>query len=369
MRRIVTFIAAITILAACAPKYEHAISGEIQGVDNGYLLSFYTADGDSGVNSMDTLYIENGKFHWDPEIDEPGIIMIVDVGHFVDNITLYTVPGENAVIKGTMADFKLSGSKYYQELGQFFEKSHDVDQARKDLINTIPADADEDYDMAEYSAKERELSAQWNQVAFDFVKANPDSDVSAYLIREMTDAEMVEEAVDIVSQSVIDGPLGHLIESRLILIDSELARQSARRTVFEGAEAPDFTLKTSTGDTFTLSEQRGKWVMLDFWGTWCTWCIEGLPTVKEIAHTYTDNFMVVSVDTRDPEGAWLKGIEKYEMDWTQVYNSEKDAIDSKYAVEGFPGFYVIDPEGVIRMIAFGEPAHFVDKIGELIGAK
>lgn len=369
MRRIITVIAAIAALVSCTQKYEHAVSGDIQGVEKGFLMSFYTSDGESGETAMDTIYIDNGKWFWDPCVEEPGIVMIVDVDHFVDNITLYTVPGESAFIKGTMADYTVTGSKFFQDWGKFHEMSEGIDQERKDLINTIPADEDEDYDMAEYSAKEREIAAKWNDAALEFVKANPDSDVSAYLIREMTNAEMVEEAVDYVSQSVIDGPVGHLIESRLILIDSELMRQSARRTVYEGAVAPDFSLKTSTGDTFTLSERRGKWVMLDFWGTWCEWCVEGLPTVKEIAHTYTDKLEVVSVDSRDPEAAWLKGIEKYGMDWTQVYNSEKDAIDSRYGVEGFPGFYLIDPEGVIKMIAFGEPAHFVDKIGELIGAK
>jgi len=54
------------------------------------------------------------------------------------------------------------------------------------------------------------------------------------------------------------------------------------------------------------------------------------------------------------------------MDWTQVYNGRKDAVDSKYAVEGFPGFYLISPDGTILKMWFGEPAHFVDLIGSLI---
>ena len=106
--------------------------------------------------------------------------------------------------------------------------------------------------------------------------------------------------------------------------------------------------------------------MLDFWGTWCGWCVEGLPNVKEIAHRYKDKLTVVSVDCGDSEEAWKNGIQKYGMDWVQVYNSKKDAIDSKFAVQGYPGFYLIDPDGKIKLMAFGEPAHFVEKIGELI---
>jgi thiol-disulfide isomerase/thioredoxin len=292
--------------------------------------------------------------------------MIVDKDHFIDYITMYIVPGEHCVINGTMTDYTVTGSKFYKDWGVFREMSKDNAAALHDLRASIPMEPDPDYDMAEYSAREREISAEWNAIALDYIRKYPTSDVCAYLAREMTSAEMFLEADELISDKVKKGPLGDLIEARYLLIDSEAKRQSARGTIFEGAEAPDFTLKTSTGETFTLSERRGGYVMLDFWGTWCGWCVEGLPNVREIAHRYADKLTVVSVDCGDSEEAWLNGIKKYEMDWVQVYNSRADAIDSKYAVEGYPGFYLIDPQGVIKMMAFGEPAHFVEKIGELI---
>lgn len=362
MKRIILITAALASFIACGPK--HMISGTISGVESGQL--YFVCNDEVGEMVMDTVYLDGGKFFYDPAIKKPDVLMIVDKDHFIDYITLYLVPGEYCTINGSMTDYTVSGSKFYRDWDAFHNMAKDNLAALHDLRATIPTEEDPDFDMAEYSAREREISQEWNELALEFIKKNPKSDVCAYLAREISSAEMFLEADEIISDKVKEGPLGFLIENRYLMIDAEAKRQSAMGTIFEGADAPDFTLKTSDGGTFTLSDKRGSYVMLDFWGTWCGWCVEGLPNVKEIAHKYADKLTVVSVDCGDTEEAWQNGIKKYGMDWVQVYNSKADAIDSKYAVQGYPGFYLIDPEGKIKMMSFGEPAHFVEKIGELI---
>lgn len=362
MKRVLVIMAALTALVSCGPK--HMFSGNISGVDSGEL--YFVCNDELDEMVMDTVYLDNGNFHYDPVSKKPQILMIVDKDHFIDYITLYIVPGEHCVINGTMTDYTVTGSKFYKDWGVFHEMAKGNAAALHDLRASIPVEEDPDYDMAEYSAREREISKEWNEIALDFIRKYPDSDVCAYLAREISNADIFYEAEELISDKVKKGKLGQLIEDKARLLDGEAIRQAAEKNIFEGAEAPDFTLKTSTGETFTLSDYRGGYVMLDFWGTWCGWCVEGLPNVKEIAHLYKDKLTVVSVDCGDSEEAWQNGIKKYEMDWTQVYNSKADAIDSKFAVQGYPGFYLIDPEGKIKMVCFGEPAHFVEKIGELI---
>ena len=362
MKKLLFIAAAVAALAACTPK--HMFSGNISGVESGQLM--FVSDGSGGEMVMDSVKLDNGKFCYDPPVKDKGILMIVDKDHFIDYISLSIVPDEYCIINGTMTDYEVTGSKYYRDWGAFHKTVKGNLAALHDLRASIPLEEDPDFDMAAYSAREREISAEWNDLAMDFIRKNPDSDVCAYLAREITNADYFYEAEEIISDKVKKGKLGHLIEERSQLVDAEAIRQASEKDIYEGAEAPDFTLKTSTGEDFTLSDCRGGYVMLDFWGTWCGWCVEGLPNVKEIAHRYKDKLTVVSVDCGDSEEAWKNGIEKYGMDWIQVYNSRKDAIDSKYAVQGYPGFYLIDPEGKIKMMAFGEPAHFVEKIGELI---
>ena len=365
MKRIALVAAALAILVSCGPK--SMFSGHIRGIEDGRLMFVYSSDGDSGQMAMDTVILgKDGSFRWDPPVAENGILMIVDPARFIDYQSFSVYPGQQCVIEGTLTDYEVSGSRFYKDWGVFQKMTAGNAAARHDLMASIPEEEDPDYDMAEYSAKDRALKEEWDAIAIDFIKQNPGSEVCAYLAHELSKADDFYEVEEIISPEVKKGPMGYLIEKKSLALDAEALRQASAKDIYEGAVAPDFSLPTSTDGTFTLSEYRGRYVLLDFWGTWCGWCIEGLPTVKNIAHSYADRLTVVSVDTRDPKQAWLKGIEEYGMDWVQVYNSDADAIDAKYAVQGFPGFYLIDPEGIIRMIAFGEPAHFVEKIGELI---
>ena len=364
MKRMILWMAALALLASCGPK--HMFSGQINGIESNQLLFVYSSDGDSGEMAMDTVYLDNGKFHWDPPVAENGVLMIVNPARFIDYQTFLTYPGEQCVINGSLTDYEVSGSKFYKDWGVFHKMTAANQAARHELMASIPEEEDPDYDMAEYSAKDRAIKEEWDALAVEYIKQYPESELCAYLARELGKADDFYEVEEIISDKVKKGPLGYLIVKKSLMLDAEALRQASAKDIYEGAVAPDFTLETSTGETFTLSDCRGGWVLLDFWGTWCGWCVEGLPTLKEVAHTYAGKLTTVSVDTRDPKQAWLNGIKEYGMDWVQVYNSDADAIDSKYAVQGFPGFYLIDPEGIIRMIAFGEPAHFVEKIGEYI---
>ena len=56
----------------------------------------------------------------------------------------------------------------------------------------------------------------------------------------------------------------------------------ASQSIAEGQMAPDFTLKDLQGNDLSLSSLRGKYVVLDFWGSWCGWCIKGIPDMKEV---------------------------------------------------------------------------------------
>lgn len=365
MKKSILLAALLGALVSCGSK--DMFSGHIRDVESGLLMFIYSSDGDSGAMAADTVYLDNGKFAYNPPVNENGIVMIVDPAHFTNYMTLCVVPGEHAVIEGSLTDYQVSGSKFYSDWGTFHQMAAQNEKDRQALMDSIPTEEDPDYDMAAYSAKDREIKRQWDAIAMDFIRQNPGSDVCAYLAHELSRADDFYDAEEIITDEVKKGPMGYLIERKVLAMDAEAIRQSSMKDIYEGASAPDFSLKTSTGDTFTLSDHRGEWILLDFWGTWCGWCVEGLPTLKDIAHSYAGKLTVVSVDTSDPEGAWLEGIQQYGMDWIQVYNSREDAIDAIYAVQGFPGFYLIDPEGTIRMMAFGEPAHFKEKIGEFIG--
>lgn len=135
----------------------------------------------------------------------------------------------------------------------------------------------------------------------------------------------------------------------------------------EGSEAPDFTLKDPEGKDITLSSFHGQYLVLDFWGTWCKWCVKGIPDMKKYYEKYEGMFEMLSIDVGDSEETWLKAIESYGMNWKHAITDEESEqqLEELYGIEGFPTKIVIDPEGRILNITVGEDPAFYKYLDDL----
>ena len=119
-----------------------------------------------------------------------------------------------------------------------------------------------------------------------------------------------------------------------------------------GTQAPDFRMKTLDGKTFRFAKQtKGKYVMLDFWASWCPDCRKDIPNVQRMYEKFCPQgveFIGVSMDTdRDK---WKDAVEKYDIRYTQVSELVKfhdTQIASLYGVKWIPSMYLIDPQGKV----------------------
>ena len=122
------------------------------------------------------------------------------------------------------------------------------------------------------------------------------------------------------------------------------------------------------GKPVKLSDFRGRWVVIDFWGSWCGWCIKGFPKLKEAYKAAAGKFEVIGVDCRDSEEAWRAAVAKYQLPWVNVYNPEKEGgVLSQYHVAGFPTKAIVNPDGKLVDITVGEDPGFYDKLSGFIG--
>lgn len=135
--------------------------------------------------------------------------------------------------------------------------------------------------------------------------------------------------------------------------------------------APAFTLPDLAGKQVSLSDFRGKWVIIDFWGSWCRWCVKGFPELKELKEKYADSLVIVGVDCRDDQDRWRQAVEKYGLTWVNVYNKCDDdvpnALLEAYGVQGFPTKVIVNPEGIIKKIVVGADPSFPSILAELMG--
>ena len=136
----------------------------------------------------------------------------------------------------------------------------------------------------------------------------------------------------------------------------------------DGVMAPDFTLNDLNGKPLTLSSLRGKYVVLDFWGSWCVWCIKGFPKMKEYYQKYAGKFEILGIDCNDPEVKWKAAVENYELPWLHVYNPRREMkVLQQYQIQGFPTKIIVGPDGKIVKTIIGEDPSFYTFLDELFG--
>ena len=125
-------------------------------------------------------------------------------------------------------------------------------------------------------------------------------------------------------------------------IQAELNRLS---TLQPGQPAPDFTLHDPDGQSVSLSQFKGKVVLLDFWASWCSPCIADLGTLRKIkAQVATQPVVFLNVSLDANEAAWKRAIAKHEIKGVHVRSEQ---VAQAYNVSGIPRYYLVDPQGLI----------------------
>ncbi len=116
-----------------------------------------------------------------------------------------------------------------------------------------------------------------------------------------------------------------------------------------GFRAPAFEGKEfTTGEPLSLESLRGKYVLLDFWGTWCAPCIRGLPDVKKLyEETSRERFEIVGIAHDSSSEAITALIDRGFITWPQLVSESENDIVKRYNIDSYPSYVLVDPEGFV----------------------
>lgn len=171
-----------------------------------------------------------------------------------------------------------------------------------------------------------------------YVQVLGDFDAAAALVRRIkTDYPKTEAAVH------TDAMLGQLEQSR--------AMRAAKEALQPGAEFPDFSVADLNGKPLSLSQFKGKVVLVDFWATWCPPCVAEMPRIIATYQKYHDKgFEVIGISLDRDKAELLKYIEKNKIAWPQHFDSGKapgESLAEKYGAEAIPTTFLIGADGKI----------------------
>ncbi len=143
-----------------------------------------------------------------------------------------------------------------------------------------------------------------------------------------------------------------------------------RRFINVGDTAPSFQAKTLSDDSIELSDFAGKYVLLDFWATWCGPCLAEMPNLKKVQeqHKDDDRLVIISLNMDADIATASKYIQQNPMAWTQAHIGDSGDVQSDYGIQSIPATFLIGPDGkVIAKDLRGDD--LINAIDETLGSQ
>lgn len=149
-----------------------------------------------------------------------------------------------------------------------------------------------------------------------------------------------------------------------------IAASSLAASDLAGQVAPDFVLKSATGENLRLSEYRGDVVMINFWATWCGPCRQEMPLLNELFNRYQRvGFHLLGVNIDDDSRRAMQMVEDLGVSFPVLFDETKE-VSKLYQVEAMPVTVIVDREGVVRYVHHGyKPGyeeHYLTEIRTLL---
>jgi peroxiredoxin len=315
--------------------------------------------GDDVIN--DSVEVKDGEFKYSRKIVEPVLAsvgfkseeVLVQKDKFsskVYSLPVFLEPGTIEInAEDSIQAAKVTGSGAHKDYMSIIESEKSYNDAQNKLYAAF-SDANQKKDMEAMKILESQMDSIDGKMREDIYKAfvvnHPKSSVALWAAKQYAgydiDADKAEPIYNLLPSTVKAYPSAIIFKDRIAI---------ARKTGV-GQYAMDFTQNDTLDHPVSLSSFRGKFVLVDFWASWCGPCRRENPNVVKVFNHYKDkNFTVLSVslDRPNAKDKWLKAIHDDQLEWTHVSDLKfwDNAVAKQYGIQAIPQNLLVDPTGKI----------------------
>lgn len=383
------------ILTSCGEKAipeEYKIRGSINGVSAGSVKLVRNNPADRSSTTVDSVGFSSGEFTLKGKADSAEMMnLVIEPGNWI--MPVFVENGEIQVKADTsnsehfdwtgyggskganIKTYSITGSEN-QENWMKYENNPTLKKFEPEFkrLQEAYAGAAADKEKAyliknEMDSLRRIYTAVQIQWIDSFVKANPSSAAGAYILNNYY---MFNEDLPLNQMEALVGQFtGPAKQTVYYKILSEAVAK--RQALLPGNTAPDFSLLKPDSSSLALSSLRGKYVMLDFWASWCVPCRKAIPHWKDVYAKYHDKgFEILSVTNDSRWSDWHKAIQEEKMPWMQVADefpvkNMPARVAELYMIPYLPTYVLIDQKGKI-VLHGGSEEEITNKLKEIFGS-
>ena len=362
MRNILTVILISLVISSCkngAGTEKFKLTGEIKNIPDQkiYLEQLYFSQKDPDV--LDTAEIKNGKFELSAIAPEEGLYRLRV--NKLEHGFIFINDKKQINFKADIKDISLEGPVFNTPANDLLKKLMINLNDRNRTIAESSANIDRlkavignDSLLAAETAKLKELEKEFKTFIIKFIDTASDPVVAMFSLG-YTQNINPPELKDVIPGLVKRFPTHQGIAALVLQYNQFITRQNQPQPVKNGiaqtgAIAPDLTMNDVNNKPFSLSNLKGKFVLIDFWASWCGPCRGENPNVVDAYNKYKDkNFTVLGVSLDEDRLDWIKAIKDDHLSWQQISDLKgwNSAAVPLYGFDGIPYNVLIDPQGKI----------------------
>lgn len=357
MKRILYLALIVGLITACKGKKHEGfeVSGVIKNAPGKKILLIETPSAitqpvvldstlvkDNGSFALKGRAIEEGIFRLSLE-NGPDVVLINDVNNIKVHLDV-----------NNYRNYKVEGSPASESLHQLFEDYRDKDSVilttfkKIDSVRALPGK--ESVAVALQTRNDKEIEGL-NKMLKDYINNTKSPSASLYALGIASQTIQNDEIKSMVNASAKRFPEhAGLAKIKSLLAVKAPAQASNSSYALLNKQAPDLTMNDVNGKPVSISSFKGKYVLIDFWASWCGPCRMENPNVVAAYNRFKNkNFTILGVSLDEDKAAWQKAIVKDNLTWTHMSDLKQweSAAVPAYTFEGIPFNVLVDPTGKI----------------------